>query len=134
VTTVAAPATEGQQVWFVALVDGRLVHEDGDADPSGLVDSVQLERPFRAQAVRRDGELWAVAARRIETIVLEEDPARDSVVLSWDGVGRTVRIDGEPTLVGVPELERLGASRHETYVVSATRLTGNVWDVSVAPL
>ena len=45
-----------------------------------------------------------------------------------------MRIDGEPTLAGVPELEQLGASRHRTYVVTATRLTGSDWEVAVAPL
>ena len=51
----------------------------------------------------------------------------------WDGAERSVRIDGEPTLAGVPELERLGASRHDAYVVTAARLTGSTWEVSVAP-
>jgi len=45
-----------------------------------------------------------------------------------------VRIDGTPTLAGVPDLERLGASRSPAYVVTAWRLVGSVWEVSVAPL
>ena len=45
--------------------------------------------------------------------------------LAWDGRERSVRIDGEPTLAGVPELERLGAERHATYVVTAARLDGS---------
>ena len=32
------------------------------------------------------------------------------------------------------ELERLGASRHRAYVVTATRLVGSSWEVAVAPL
>ena len=54
--------------------------------------------------------------------------------LAWDGRERSVRIDGEPTLAGVPELERLGAERHATYVVTAARLDGSTWEVFVAPL
>jgi hypothetical protein len=34
----------------------------------------------------------------------------------------------------VPELERLGSERHTTYVVTAARLEGPVWEVFVAPL
>ena len=54
--------------------------------------------------------------------------------LVWDGAERSVRIDGEPTLSGVPELERLGAARHATYVVTAARLLGPVWEIAVAAL
>jgi hypothetical protein len=75
-----------------------------------------------------------VGARRIETATLADDPGGDAVELAWDGGERTVRIDGEPTLAGVPELEQLGAARHRTYVVTATRLTGSDWEVAVAPL
>jgi hypothetical protein len=84
--------------------------------------------------VRRDGTTWAVAARRIETIELEDPPVGDEVEIAWDGAERTVRIDGEPTLRGVPVLERVAAARHATYVVTAVRLAGEVWEVAVLPL
>ncbi len=45
-----------------------------------------------------------------------------------------MRIDGVPTLAGVPALERLAAERHRTYVVTAARLAGDVWEVAVSPL
>jgi hypothetical protein len=45
-----------------------------------------------------------------------------------------VRIDGAPTLAGVPELEQLGGERHAAYVVTASRLAGATWEVFVAPL
>jgi hypothetical protein len=45
-----------------------------------------------------------------------------------------VRIDGEPTLGGVPALERLGAARHSTYVVTAARIAGETWEIAVSPL
>ena len=45
-----------------------------------------------------------------------------------------MRIDGEPTLAGVPELERLGAERHAAYVVTAARLVDDVWEIGVTPL
>jgi hypothetical protein len=134
VATVEAPGLGGAESWFVVLETGEIVPEEGDADPSALVPAIALAAPFRAHAVRREGGLWVVAATRITTRVLSEDPGGKAVVLAWDGVERTVRIDGAPTLAGVPELERLGASRYATYVVAATRLAGAVWEVSVAPL
>lgn len=134
VATVEAPDLPGAEIWFVVLQNGEVVPEEGEGDPSAFVRALALPVPFRAHAVRREGGLWVVAATRIETTTLAADPGGDAVVVAWDGVERTVRIDGAPTLAGVPELERLGAGRHATYVVAATRLAGAVWEVSVAPL
>jgi hypothetical protein len=134
VVSVDVPELAGDEVEFVALRDGRIVREEGDADPSPLVRAVTLATPFRARGVRRGGGLWVVAARGIETVELRDDPGGDSVELAWDGVERSVRIDGEPTLAGVPELERVAAGRHRVYVVTAGRLVGSVWEVSIAPL
>ena len=134
VATLEAPDLAGDEVWFVVLGDGQVVTEEGDADPSRLRGAVTVEPPFRAHAVRRNGGLWVVGARRIQTVELAGDPGGDAVELAWDGNERTVRIDGSPTLAGVPELERLGAARHRTYVVTAARLAGPVWEVSIAAL
>jgi hypothetical protein len=127
-------AVEGSEAWFVVLADGSLLVEDGDADPDSFRDVPSVAPPFRAHAVRRDGATWAVAARRIETIELDDAPAGDEVEIAWDGVERTVRIDGEPTLQGVSALERVAAARHATYVVTAIRLAGATWEIAVSPL
>ena len=127
-------AVEGSEAWFVVLADGSLLVEDGDADPDPFRDVLLVAPPFRAHAVRRDGATWAVAARRIETIELDDAPAGDEVEIAWDGVERTVRIDGEPTLQGVSALERVAAARHATYVVTAIRLAGATWEIAVSPL
>jgi hypothetical protein len=134
VLTVEALRTEGEEQWFVVLADGRIVVEEGAGSVSELEGAIPLQPPYRAHAVRRPQGIWAVAARRIETVELVDDPGGDALELAWDGVERTVRIDGEPTLAGVPELERLGAARHDAYVVTAARLTGSTWEISVAPL
>jgi hypothetical protein len=123
----------GSEAWFVALADGSLVVEEGDADPESFRTALPVALPFRAHAVRRNGTTWAVAARRIETIELEATPG-DQIEIAWDGAERTVRIDGEPTLGGVPALERLATERHPTYVVTAARLAGAVWEIAVSPL
>lgn len=132
--TVEAPDVTGGEIWFAVLENGDILEEEGDADPRGFVAAIALAAPYRARAVRRDGGLWVVAAKRIATCTLPEDPGGESVVVAWDGVERTVRIDGMPTLVGVAALEQLGEARYATYVVAATRLAGAVWEVSVTPL
>ena len=116
------------------LDDGTVVGEGGDADPASFRAAVSVAPPFRAHAVRRDGTTWAVAARRIETAELDDEPAGNEIEIAWDGAERSVRIDGEPTLRGVPALERLAAARHSTYVVTAARLAGEVWEIAVSPL
>jgi hypothetical protein len=115
------------------LADGSLVREAGDADPAPFGETISVPPPFRAHAVRRDGTTWAVAARRIETVELH-GAGGDEIEIAWDGSERTVRIDGEPTLGGVPVLERLAAARHSTYVVTAARIAGDVWEIAVSPL
>jgi hypothetical protein len=133
VSTIEVEAS-GTEAWFVALGDDRVVLEAGDAEPAPFRAAISLAPPFRAHAVRRDDATWGVAARRIETVELADAPAGDAIEIAWDGSERTVRIDGEPTLGGVPALERLAAARHSTYVVTAARLVGEVWEVSVSPL
>ncbi len=133
VATVELPETAGDEASFVVLRDGLMVPEAGDADPAAFAAAVALAPPFRARAVRRDGVTWAVAARRIETVELE-DAQGGEVEIAWDGSERSVRIDGEPTLGGVPALERLAAARYSTYVVTASRLAGATWEVAVSPL
>lgn len=134
VVTLAAPELAGTEVWFVALPGGELVREEGDGDSEALGRAVTLAPPYRAHGVRREGGLWVVGATRIETVELDDDPGGQAVELSWDGRERTVRLDGRPTLAGVVELERLGAERHATYVVTAARLSGRIWELFVSPL
>jgi hypothetical protein len=134
VVPVERPGVSGDEVWFVALEDGSAVVESGDADPDPFRRAIDLAPPFRARAVRRDDRTWAVAARRIETVDLADETVGDSIEIAWDGSERTVRIDGAPTLAGVPVLERLAAARHATYVVTAARVSGATWEVAVSPL
>jgi hypothetical protein len=133
VATVDAPDLVGDEAWWVVLGSGDVVAEEGAVD-ARLVASIPLEAPFRARAVRRDAGIWVVGASSIRTVTLVDDPGGDAIEVAWDGRERSVRIDGEPTLAGVPELERLGAERHVTYVVTAARIEDSTWEVFVAPL
>ncbi len=131
-----APSLAGGELAFVVLPDGSALVERGagGADPSPLAGALELDPPFRAEAVHRGGSTWAVAARRIEVVRLPAGEEGDEVELAWDGRERSAWRDGRPVLVGLPELERLAAERYETWVVRARRLRGSLWEVEVEPL
>jgi hypothetical protein len=135
VLTVAADVA-ADAATFVVLVGGAVLLEEGPrgTDVSPLVAAVELEPPYRCEAVRRAPGLWALGARRIETVVLGDDPGGDEIELAFDGAERSVRIDGAPTLAGIPVLEELGARQGTAYVVTATRLDGTMWEVAAAAL
>jgi hypothetical protein len=135
VATLDGPGTPGDEAQLVVLPDGRLLVEDGASlfDAAVLSRAFRLEPPFRARAVRQEHR-WSVAAKRIEVVELPADAAGDEIELAWDGSERTVRVDGEPTFRGVPELERLAAERYDAYVVTAQRLNGRFWEVAVSAL
>lgn len=127
----------GEELSFVGLPDGSLLLEeggDGDLSPLAAAVEAQVALPYRATAVRRDGDVWAVAARRIEVVELDDDPGGDRLELAWDGSERTYRVDGEPSFGSARTLERLAEQRFETWAVRASRLDGRLWEVTVAPL
>jgi hypothetical protein len=132
---VEAPSLTGSEVGFVALEDGSYVVEtDGDPDVGVLAGSLELAPPYRAEAVRRTGSTWAVGAREILVAELPESMLGDEIELVWDGVERSMRVDGAPRLATVFELERFAAARFDTWVVQARRLRGALWEVEIGPL
>lgn len=103
---------------------------DGDGpDVSALVDALSLAPPLRLEAVRRAPGLWAVGGRRLEVVELPGEGGRETIEVVFDGRERSVVVDGVPTLRGVPELEALGARHGAAYVVSASRLVDDLWEV-----
>ena len=138
VVTADAPPLEGERAVFVALPDGTLLVEEGEerADLAPLAEAVEEElgRPYRAEAVRRHGTLWAVAARGIDVVALEDDPGGEELTLSVRGGERELHVDGARTFGSIAELERLAGERFETYAVRAQRLDGDLWEVDVSPL
>ena len=138
VVAAEAPGLPGRDVAFTALSDGRLLVQ-GDAPAAALGPLAEALRealppPYAAEAVRRGGERWAAAARSIEVVELPRAIPGHEIVLSVRGGERQLSIDDLPTFEAVPALEALGAARHEAYVVRATRLTGELWEVCVNPL
>jgi hypothetical protein len=139
VATAEAPDLIGDQLHFVALPGGYLVLGD-EIDPKAAEPlTAALERavepPYRAEAIRRGGDEWAVAARRIDIANLPPaTPGREIMVSFRDGE-RTVLVDGEPSFGSQPALELLAVGRFpDGYVVEARRLEGTVWEVRVSPL
>jgi len=129
VVAVDAPEVEGERASFVALPGGDLVVEEGPDGLEPLATALEQEvrPPYRAEAVRRDGGLWAVAGRRIEGVELPGVDGQE-LELSVHGDERTLLVDGERSFGGLPALER------PEHVVRARRLDGDLWEVETAPL
>jgi hypothetical protein len=137
VATVDVPGLAGDAVHFVALPDGTLLVEEDEPDGAlaPLADAVEerLPPPYRAEAVRRGPEHWAVAARRIETAEVPGLRGDDAELTSTPD-GRALRLDGRPAFGSARALERVGEATGPEYVVRARRLEGDLWEVEANPL
>jgi hypothetical protein len=137
VATAEAPGLTGEAVHFVALPDGSILVEEDEPDDAltPLADAVEasIAAPYRAEAVRRGPTSWAVAASRI---VVSEVPGLrgDEAELVVNREGRTLHVDGRPTFGSAPALESAGEAQGPEYVVRASRLDGELWEVSASPL
>jgi hypothetical protein len=131
VGSVEAPDLVGDEVHFVALPNGDLVVDEDEPDGalSGVAEALEerLDPPYRGEAVRRDGETWAVAARRIE--VTELEAAGDELELVVNQGERDFRVDGERAFGSATELEQRGERLGDSYVVRAHRLDGRLWEI-----
>ena len=131
------PGSTGDVYHFVTLADGAVLVEEGapgaPLEPLRAAVDASLPAPYRAEAVRRTGDDWAVAASRIRTV---EEPLLEGrvaeLVLSRDG--RALHVDGRPAFVETPALERVGAACGAEYVVRASRLSGALWEVEATAL
>jgi hypothetical protein len=128
VVVADAPGLDGDRAHFVAL-PGRLVVEEGPDGLEPLAHAVdaELPRPYRAEAVRRERELWAVAANAIEVIELPGIAGREIELLSH-GADRVLSIDGERSFGTIAALER------PHHVVRARRLDRDLWELEAHPL
>jgi len=119
---------EGERAAFVALPDGALVIEDGPDDVQPLADAVETELrpPYRAEAVRRDEGVWAVAARRIQVVELDHDG--EEIELTIRDGERTLTVDGESGFGSIRELEALADG---DAAIRARRIDGADWEVRV---
>jgi hypothetical protein len=137
VAAAEAPGLRGDRVHLVSLADGTLVIDEDE--PEGafapLADAVDrlIAPPYRAEAVRRNGDSWAIGASRIELVEVQ-GLAGDEVELAVTREGRVLKIDGQTTLGRSPALERVGETQGSEYVVRARRVDGHLWEVEATPL
>ena len=138
VATADAPALSGDEVDFVALPDGTLLVDDdlpeGALEPLADALAPELDTPYRARAVRRDGDVWGVAANRIEVLRVPEQIDGDTVNLAVQGGERTLLVDERPGWADVPTLEASARGRYSEFVLHAERLDGELWAVDVKAL
>ena len=136
VASAEASGLHGDEVHFVALPNGDLVVDEDEPDDTlrALAEAVEasLEPPYRAEGIRRDGDVWAVAARKVQ--VAEVEAPGDELELVVSGGERTLAVDGERGFGSIPELERLGEQLGPAYVVRARRLDDRLWEVEANAL
>ncbi|MDX6450813.1 MAG: hypothetical protein QOH16_862 [Gaiellaceae bacterium] len=137
VANTEAPGLKGDSVHFVALADGTLVVDEDEpegalASLAGAVEQA-IPPPYRAEAVRKGPETWAVAASRI-AIARLPGLSGDEAELTATREGRVLRVDGRTTMGSQRELERLGETEGTEYVVRAKRLDGELWEVEATAL
>jgi hypothetical protein len=137
VASAEAPALKGDTVHFVSLADGTLVVDEDEPDGAlaSLADAVEqaIPPPYRAEAVRKGPETWAVAASRI-AIAQIPGLTGEQAELTSTREGRVLRIDARTTMGSSRELERLGETEGTEYVVLAKRLDGELWEVEATAL
>jgi hypothetical protein len=134
VVTVDGDA-DGDEIRFVVLEESVLVESDGDL-PEEFTSAFdgRLEPPYRVVGIRQHEAVWALGARRIETIDLPGVDG-DEIDLGAGGDEPTLLVDGAREFGSVPALEALARSRGlERFAVHAERLDGELWEVAVAAL
>jgi len=136
VASAEAPGLPGDNVEFVALIDGSLV-VDGDV-PDGalapLADALSLPAPYHAFAVHQDADVWSVAAKRVQVLEVPEDVPGDEIQLVISDETRTLLVDDTPSSASVQSLEAFAGGQFGSFVLHASRLDDLLWEVTVIPL
>ena len=135
---VKAPDLAGERVEFTTIPNGDVIvsEEAGNADLSPFADAVEqhVSPPYRATAVRQQGTLWGVGAKRIRVEQIPF-PQGERLQFSRTGDDREFHVDSEPSHAPVPpELERIGEPLGDSFYVEAQRIDGDLWEVKVSPL
>jgi hypothetical protein len=130
VFTLDEPDLDGTAYEFVTFADGSMVVDEAAPDVSSLADAVEasIEPPYRASAVRQNDGYWLVTAQPIvvEMLTLEGD----ELELSLLAAVTRFAVDGAETDAPVPlRLMHIGEEAGGDFVVRATRLDGDLWEV-----
>lgn len=136
VVMAEAPELPGDEVTFVVLADGSVILDDDLPEPAvePLAEALDqmVEPPYRVEAVRRQGDVWAAAARLVDLIELPGAEGEELTLTMQDGT-KSFSVDGQPEFGGMPELERFAGERFDSYVAVANRLDGDLWEIRVSP-
>jgi hypothetical protein len=124
------------EVSFVVLADSSVILDDELPEPAveplaEALDSV-VEAPYRVEAVRRHGDIWAAAAREIDVLEIP-GVAGEELILTMREGQKTLVVDGRQEFGTVPDLERFASERYDSYAAEAKRLDGDLFEVRVSP-
>lgn len=131
-----APDLGEDAVSFVALADGTLIidRDVSDGSLAPLADAIEtsVDPPYRAAALRTDGDVWAAVAQSVAILELpgEEEDVID--LTSFDGQ-RELTVNGEISLRSIAALDAL-IERHGDVAIHAERVDGELFAVDVFPL
>ena len=137
VVMAEAPDLPGHEASFVVLADSSVILDDELPEPAveplaEALDSV-VEAPYRVEAVRRHGDIWAAAAREIDVLEIPDVEGEELMLTMRDGQ-KTLVVDGRQEFGTVTELERFASERYDSYAAEAKRLDGDLFEVRVSPL
>ncbi len=131
-----APLLTGDRATFVALEDGTLIVTEDvpDGALAPVADAIEemVSPPYRAAAARGQGDSWTAVAESVQIVALPGVGA-DEVELTVVGGERTLTIGDEQTSDPLPALDAL-ADSHDSAVLHAERVDGNLFAVDVFPL
>jgi hypothetical protein len=138
IATAEAPDLTGDAIEFVVLEDGTLF-VDLDLPEEALTpiaDALEatIDPPYRAVARRREGDVWSATAMRVDIVALPQSIPGDEVVIAAHEDEVKLLIDDEEYEGEIPALESFGQERFESFVLTASRLDTQLWEVTVNPL
>jgi hypothetical protein len=138
IATAEAPDLPGDMIEFVVLEDGTLfVDLDLPEDAlTPLADALEasIDPPYRAVARRRDGDVWSATAMRVDIVGVPQDIPGDDVVIAVHAGEARLLIDDEEYEGEIPALETFGQQRFESFVLTASRLDEQLFEVTVNAL
>jgi hypothetical protein len=138
VASAEAPDLPGEELDYVALEDGTLVVDEDipDGALSPLADALagQVRAPYHGYAFWQQGDIWAVAAKRVQVVEVPEEVPGDEVEMAVNDGARSLIVDGEESRAEIPSLEAFAGQQFGSFVLHASRLDDVLWEVTVLPL
>ena len=134
VVSLLAPDIAGDYAVFVALPQRLIIVEDqeGDSDLGALADAVEkrLQAPYRARALRGDGQRFVVVAGEIETVELPGLDGEELVVFALPDGQRTAVLDGARYELASPEVESI-LEDSAPCLLRLENVDESVWEISL---